>query len=105
MLTQALTKAGYSARKTIKYMADRGLISEMTEKSGKKQYSIIHRFGNRSSRFVEFFIGKLTESVDPIEAMEDEYDERPMPEDKLEQLEMGGGFVPIEGDGNEALPF
>ena len=26
MLTQALTKAGYSSRKTLKYLADKGLI-------------------------------------------------------------------------------
>ena len=39
MLTQALSKAGFSARKTIKYMADRGLISEMTDKTGKMSKS------------------------------------------------------------------
>ena len=105
MLTQALSKAGFSARKTIKYMADRGLISEMTDKTGKKTYSVIRRFGSRSSRFVEFFIGKLTESVDIIEAMEDEYDERPVPEGIPAQLAIGSGFIPIEEDGNEALPF
>lgn len=105
MLTQALSKAGFSARKTIKYMADRGLISEMTDKTGKKTYSVIRRFGSRSSRFVEFFIGKLTESVDIIEAMEDEYDERPVPEGIPAQLAIGSGFIPTEEDGNEALPF
>ena len=77
----------------------------MTDKTGKKTYSVIRRFGSRSSRFVEFFIGKLTESVDIIEAMEDEYDERPVPEGIPAQLAIGSGFIPIEEDGNEALPF
>ena len=104
MLTQTLSKAGYSARKTIKYMADHGLISETTEKSGKKQYSIIRRFGNRSSRFVEFFIGKLATSVDVVEAMEDEYDDRQTSGGNSEQLEMESIFAPIEDDGT-ALPF
>ena len=45
------------------------------------------------------------DTEDPIEAMEDAYDDRPVPEDAAEQLEMGGGFISMEDDGNEALPF
>lgn len=71
MLNQALTKAGYSPRKTMKYMAERGLITATKDKNGKKQYSTIKWFGDRSCRFVEFFIGKLASAKDPI----DDYDE------------------------------
>ena len=67
MLNQALTKAGYSPRKTMKYMADKGLITSNTDKSGKKVYSVIRWFGNRSSRFVEFFIGKISPAQDPVD--------------------------------------
>lgn len=107
VLTQALTKAGFSARKAMAYMADQGLISTSSTKDGKKVYSITKRFNGKKPRVVEFFIGKLVEkdTDDPIEAMEDEYDERPVPEDAAEQLEMGSAFIPIEEDGNEALPF
>ena len=58
-LTEVLTQAGYSPRKTMKYLAEQGLISEAKEKSGKKTYSIVRRFKNHPNRFVEFFIGKL----------------------------------------------
>jgi len=58
-LTEVLTQAGNSPRKTMKYLAEQGLISEAMEKNGKKTYSIVRRFQDRSSRFVEFFIGKL----------------------------------------------
>lgn len=71
MLNQALTKAGYSPRKTMKYLAERGLITATKDKNGKKQYSTIKWFGDRSCRFVEFFIGKLASAKDPI----DDYDE------------------------------
>lgn len=68
MLNQALTKAGYSPRKTMKYMAERDLIGTDTDrKTGKKQYSIIKWFGTRSARFVEFHIGKLAENKDAID--------------------------------------
>lgn len=81
MLNQALTKAGYSPRKTMKYLADKNLISVWTEKSGKVTYSTVRRFGDRSCRFVELFIGKLAENEDPMDALEEQMDreEPPMP--------------------------
>lgn len=41
-LNQALTKAGYSARKTLKYMADNGLITsqERSDHKGKKAWEL-----------------------------------------------------------------
>lgn len=96
MLNQALTKAGYSPRKTMKYLAERGLVTTTTERSGKKSYSTVKWFGDRSCRFVEFFIGKLANAVDPI----DDYDEI---HDSNEQQQFDG-FSEITGD-DEALPF
>jgi len=66
LLTNALTKAGYSARKTMKYLADNGLISSATKSNGGKEYSVIKWFGNRSHRFVEFHLGKLIKEKDPL---------------------------------------
>ena len=58
ILNQALTKAGYKPRKTIRYMAERGLIRTTKNKDGTTMYSVVKWFENRSTRFVEFDIGK-----------------------------------------------
>lgn len=72
-LNQALTKAGYSPRKTLKYMADRGLIASAERKDHKgKIYQVVKRFDNRSCRFVQFSIGKLSEKEDAIDIEDDE---------------------------------
>lgn len=71
VLNQAIKHAGFSPRKTLKYMADRGLItvSERSDHSGQT-YSVTKRFDNRVCRFVEFFIGKLSEAKDPLDIEE-----------------------------------
>lgn len=102
MLNQALTKAGYSPRKTMKYMAEKDLIGTDTDrKTGKKQYSIIKWFGTRSARFVEFHIGKLAENKDAIDDA-DEISDSDLPE--TWRQESFGGFREIECT-DEELPF
>lgn len=103
MLNQALTKAGYSPRKTMKYLAERGLITATMDKSGKKTYSTMKWFGDRSCRFVEFFIGKISKAVDPIDDYDDMHDATEPPESAYQQQELGG-FEEITGD-DEELPF
>lgn len=111
MLNQALTKAGYSPRKTMKYLADKNLISVWTEKSGKVTYSTVRRFGDRSCRFVEFFIGKLAENEDPMDALEEQMDreEPPMPpaaapfQSSVAQTTMQDDFTVV--DDFDDLPF
>ena len=66
ILTQALTKAGFSARKTMKYMAEQGLVSSNIEKNGKKTYSTKKRFGTQQCRFVEFFFAKASGGAAPV---------------------------------------
>ena len=66
MLTQALTKAGYSSRKTMKYLADKKLIGMSTSKNGTSKNSVVKWFNNRSCRFVEFHLGKLVKENDPL---------------------------------------
>lgn len=103
MLNQALTKAGYSPRKTMKYMAEKDLIAtDIDRKTGKRQYSLIKRFGTRVARFVEFYIGKLAENKDAIDDA-DELDDGSDPPEAWKQ-ESFGGFREIEG-GDEDLPF
>ena len=68
ILNDALKKAGYSARKTMKHLADQGLITtDIDPRTGKKQYSVVRRFETRIARFVEFHIGDLAENKDPID--------------------------------------
>lgn len=104
MLNQALTKAGYSPRKTMKYMAERGLITANTDKSGKKVYSVIKWFGDRSCRFVEFFIGKMAGTRDPIDDIDDDDEPEKSPEEEYHQYSYMEGFTELQ-DGDEDLPF
>lgn len=103
MLNQALTKAGYSPRKTMKYLAERGLITATMDKSGKKTYSTMKWFGDRSCRFVEFFIGKIAQAVDPIDDYDEMHDAVEPPESSYQQQELGG-FEEITTT-DEDLPF
>lgn len=85
-------------------MAEQGLIVTETDRTtGKKQYSVRKWFDNRTSRFVEFYIGKIAESKDPVEAAEDEMDESEPTEVEIAQATIGG-FTEIE-DGSDPLPF
>ena len=102
MLNQALSKAGYSPRKTMKYLAERGLISTDTDKrTGKRQYSVIKWFSNRSARFVEFNLGAIAESKDPVDDADEIAEARgAAPAPTWEQQ----GFTELP-DGDEDLPF
>ena len=102
MLNQALAKAGYSPRKTMKYMAERGLISSYTAKDGKKTYSTMKWFGDRSCRFVEFFIGRIAGTRDPIDDIDDDEPAK-RPGEEYHQFSVMDGFTEIDSD--EELPF
>lgn len=99
-LNQALSKAGYSPRKTMKYLAEQGLIATEVDKSGKKVYSIRKWFGTRTARFVEFYIGKIAESKDPVDDAEEMAGSNTAPEPSWEQQ----GFHELTGS-DEELPF
>lgn len=66
MLTQALTKAGYSPRKTMKYLADKKLIGITTQKDGSTKNSVIKWFENKQCRFVEFHLGDLVKENESL---------------------------------------
>lgn len=103
ILNQALSKAGYSPRKTMKYMAERGLVTVTVNKKGKKEYQVVRWFGDRSERFVEFFIGKIAPVRDPIDDIDDdESGNESAPEYSYTQTEKGEQiYMPEDGD----LPF
>ena len=103
-LNQALTKAGYSPRKTLKYMAERGLItsSERADHKGKT-YQVSKRFDNRVCKFVEFF-GQISEKEDPLDIDdEDEQPQKAEPKYHQESFADADGFIPVD-DGSK-LPF
>lgn len=86
------------ARKTLKYMADNGLIATASEGSDSKQrYSVKRRFDGRSCRFVEFKIGQFSEKDDDIESEADKYEQ--------ESFTDSDGFMSITEGMEEELPF
>lgn len=99
-LNQALSKAGYSARKTLKYMADKQLITAKQRADHKgKTYQVPKRFDGRVCKFIEFFIGRIAEKEDVMDCNEeDEVDNGPN-----EALPGADGFQQVSM--NEALPF
>ena len=86
LLNQALTKAGYSPRKTLKYLADQSIITSSPKTGGGKVYSVTKWFDNRTCRFTEFDIGRFAKQVDALD--EDEAAE-------VAGVTGGDGFQPI----------
>lgn len=96
-LNNALAKAGFSPRKTLKYMADKDYIGTGVE-SGKTLYSIRKYFNGKKCRMVEFKINKFASDLDPL-----------MDEEEAANLNgksMGSvGFVEVPDAMQEELPF
>ena len=67
MLQQALTKAGYNSRKTLKYLADQGIITCKPKSNGGKEYSISKWFDSRKVRVIEFDLGRFAKQVDALD--------------------------------------
>ena len=103
MLTQALTKAGYSSRKTLKYLADKGLIGVSVLKDGSTKNSVTKWFNNRNCRFVEFHLGDLAEEKDPL--LEEEEIAEQMKPQQMNLPGMGDGWQTIPDEEADKLPF
>ena len=65
MLNQTLTKAGYSPRKTLKYMADKGYITT-SKSNGNEKNSVLKYFDGKRCRMVDFHINKFSDEMDPL---------------------------------------
>ena len=108
ILRQTLEKSGYSHRKTMKYMADMGLITATERKDHKgTTYTVVKRFDGKTCRFVEFHIGKITDAPDPLETAELEAEEANPDTETGHQMSIGylDGFTPISDDDDIELPF
>lgn len=66
ILNDALKRAGYSPRKTLRFLADKELISAAKDKTGKTRYSNVSWFNDKACRFVEFYLYKIATTVDPL---------------------------------------
>jgi len=74
ILNTTLSKAGYSPRKTLKYMADNDIVASKAKANGGREYSITKWFDNRVCRFVEFDLGRFSKAVDPLNDEEEAAD-------------------------------
>ena len=90
-------------------MADNGLITSQERSDHKgKTYQVVKRFDNRLCKFVEFFVGKLSEKEDAVD-IDDEEEEKPAkPAEKKQQYKQESltdkdGFMPVSEDYD--LPF
>lgn len=83
ILNNVLTKAGYSSRKTIKYLADIGAIEASVNAKGIKEYAIRKRFGGKTCRFTAIDMNRFA----------------PEPE------ELKDGFMRVPAAVQEELPF
>ena len=89
ILTQMLSKAGYSPRKTMKYLADKNLIGITTSKSGGTKNSVFKSFNNRQCRFVELHFGRiLNENSSATDKTGDQASDGWRQVDESEQMEL-----------------
>ena len=102
ILNNALTKAGYSPRKTMKYMADNDIISSSQKANGGKEYSVKKWFDGRSVRMVEFDLKRFSKPVDALN--EDEAAAVQESEDGFQQLSLGVA-TPFDREEATDLPY
>lgn len=94
ILTNALTKGGYSPRKTMKYWADNNIIASKPRPKGGKEYSVVKWFDGKSCRFIEFNLGIFAKPVDALDEDEAAAAQEPQLACEWKQLDL-----------NEDVPF
>ena len=70
ILNQALNKAGYNPRKTLKYLAESGYI-ETAKEGSKERVSIVKRFDGNLCRFIKFRLDEAEEEQNFQQVTED----------------------------------
>lgn len=104
ILNNALTKAGYSPRKTLKYLADNNAIATKQKADGSKVYSIPKWFGGRTCRMVEFDLRRYSRPVDALDEDEAAAASDVSGSDEWQQLGVGAK-TPFDNFGETELPF
>lgn len=104
ILSQALTKAGFSPQKTLRYMGEQGLIEQSPETKANgsvvMRNTVQRRIGGRRASFICFNIGQISETTDEVEALADEYDHM---DEKAPQQTSMEQWTEVDEDGD--LPF
>ena len=102
LFNQALEKAGYSPRKTLKYLAEKQFVASTSRSGGGKSYSVTKWFNGKVSRFVEFDLEKFTKSISALDTCEKEKGEAE--EGQWEQINVDEN-IPFDNEGETALPY
>lgn len=97
LLNKALANAGYSPRKTLKYMAD----NEIIRKSGGKN-SVAKWFDGRVCRFVEFDLKRFSRPIDALN--EDDAAAAQEPQGEWKQMDLDTA-TPFDPPGELELPY
>lgn len=93
ILNKVIADGGFSVRKTLKYLAEQGVI-EAYKDNGTVRYSQKRRFEGKSVRFVKIDLGRIT-----LELEERSHSAT----DSVPTQSMFGGFIEVTDD--EDLPF
>ena len=105
ILNQALSKAGYSPRKTLKYWADNDIIASTPKANGGKEYCMRKWFDGRTCRFVEFDLKRYAKPVDALDEDDAAAAQKPQPENEWRQLGLGD-TTPFDNENEETeLPY
>lgn len=115
LLNLALQKAGYSPRKTMKYLSDSGIIGTTLKSNGSREYCVRKWFDGRTQRMVEFDLGRFSKRVDALdedaaaEAMSEGSAPNPptaAPGEGWRQVSMEDmAQIPFGDPGQEELPY
>lgn len=100
MLKQALTRAGYNSRKTLKYLADQGVIATTAKTNGVREYSVTKWFNGRHVKMISFDLKQFAEKTD---ALEEDMREEDLPSADEFQPVREGEKTPFDGAAGEQL--
>lgn len=113
ILSKALTDAGYSFRKTMRFFADNNYIETSQKPGGGVNYQVLKRFDGRLSRFVKFNLRRSgeditngsTSTVKTADVPAGQQDAMKYQQETLPGFSEGtDGFVKLD-DIDEELPF
>ena len=104
ILNQTLSKAGYSPRKTLKYLADNNIVASTPKANGGKEYCVRKWFDGRVCRFIEFDLNRFSKPIDPLNEEEAAVAQEPQPENEWRQMNIGEAS-PFDASEEAVLPY
>ena len=104
ILNSTLSKAGYSPRKTLKYLADNNIVASTPKANGGKEYCVRKWFDGRVCRFIEFDLNRFSKPIDPLDEEEAAAAQEPQPEDEWRQVNLGEE-IPFDANESAELPY